>query len=686
MSSRWETRAHATESVVDPKRAPPVERTGTDPYLRWAEQSRWRGFAWEARTQPGSAYDPEACIHIIARAENDARLEAALQADQLLISEAYRRPIPGTQRKASHFTAIVKLKHLPWLRDNELNLRWELALPLRNAEAATRNSSKGLFGPQRDTVTMRAPNLAGPAIKTAALARGGQQPQRLGPAIAVIDFGCPFINGSFQDEAGTGTRSRAVWDQGTGPVPVGEQSAPDGWPWLAPRHFNHGRELGPRSLDAICAYTRGNDVPEETAVYRGLDHMICYDDPRRRVWFATHGGHVLDVAGGKPDPVSGSESDRACSADLIFVQLPALSAADSAGGSLSAHLLDGVRYALDVCDPEAPLAVSISYGNYAGPHDGSSLIESALDELLEYRRRDFAIVLAAGNARESGCHARRTVRRDRSVLLRCEFPAGDTTDTFVEIWYSPPHTEARLQARVRAPGQPWSPWVAPDSEVAMRSQTVAADTVALLSHDSRVPNGAGSLILLAVAPTQAPNDIPLSLAEPGAWEIEIELTADDPEALAVEVDLKAWIERDAPGVGEDRARPMFAEQNPDDENGTLNALATGRSTLVAGAFNLGTQRATRYSSYGPERAPGQPLPLILAAAEEDEETPSIAAIATRTNERFRMSGTSVAAPVLARRVFNRMLARSVDRSNWPLVLAQMAQDPNEPFLMEQPGR
>ena len=56
-------------------------------------------------------------------------------------------------------------------------------------------------------------------------------------------------------------------------------------------------------------------------------------------------------------------------------------------------------YALDLCKAHTPLAVNISYGTFAGPHDGSSLLESALDELLAMGRKNFAIVLAAGNAR-----------------------------------------------------------------------------------------------------------------------------------------------------------------------------------------------------------------------------------------------------------------------------------------------
>jgi hypothetical protein len=49
------------------------------------------------------------------------------------------------------------------------------------------------------------------------------------------------------------------------------------------------------------------------------------------------------------------------------------------------------------------------------------------------------------------------------------------------------------------------------------------------------------------------------------------------------------------------------------------------------------------------------LPEVLAACELDAESPHILAAATRSGETMRMSGTSVAAPVLARRLFNAMV-------------------------------
>jgi len=64
------------------------------------------------------------------------------------------------------------------------------------------------------------------------------------------------------------------------------------------------------------------------------------------------------------------------------VQLPSLTGADSAGGSLSAQVLDGVRYGLDVCTGDARIVINLSCGSFASPHDGSSLIKGQPLDLL----------------------------------------------------------------------------------------------------------------------------------------------------------------------------------------------------------------------------------------------------------------------------------------------------------------
>src|SRR5207244_3651801 len=54
-----------------------------------------------------------------------------------------------------------------------------------------------------------------------------------------------------------------------------------------------------------------------------------------------------------------------------------------------------------------PIVVNLSYGINHGPHDGTSLLEEAIDALTLLRRTEnaFTMVLAAGNSHLTRCHA-----------------------------------------------------------------------------------------------------------------------------------------------------------------------------------------------------------------------------------------------------------------------------------------
>lgn len=653
MSGRWDKKA-STGGLARRKAAyapGSQDDPGLDPYVRWALATDWRGF------ERGAGKLRE-LVRFIACAPNAQVLSQLLEPQpndgssklpkSLKIPQVYGQAIPGRRRRALHFTGTISRSDmLTWLIPNELGLRWRLALPLRDAGKAAAASSKGLYGPTRDAVEMIAKNFVKTEIRQLPEL---DHPSMLDGAIGLIDAGCPFLNDAFATQAGT--RVAALWDQGAHLSKKPASHTSTGWPWQAPLGFDHGRELGPAALDTMGQASRRKPQLEETFIYRGLDYLIDYQDERRRVWHGTHGGHLLDMAAGKVDPLAKyAASDLAADARLVFVDLPMSTAMDSSGGSLAAHLLDGVRYILSVCKPGSPVVVNISYGAQAGPHDGSSLLEEALDELLEHCAGNLAIVLAAGNARQLHCHARRTVRRERSALLRVMLPEGDTTDSFIELWFDPPD-DGKLQSRVRSPNQQWGPWVDSGNQVAVRSQDAGNEVMAVLRQDNTVPNGRRAMILLAVCATAQPKDVPCALAEPGVWEVEVQWQgAPDTDAGRAGVVLDAWIERDDPARNGGTERPRFLDQDRDDERDTLSSIASGGGTLRVGGFNLATGQAAPYSAMGPV---GSGIPNVLAACEEDETSPFIAASATRSSEVVRLNGTSVAAPVLTRRLYNVM--------------------------------
>lgn len=670
MSKRWVQSGTAHKATGEP----PTDAVpkAPDPYVRWALLTDWRGYARAARwgqEDPGAGAatrtaDPE-MVTIVAHT-TDPKFLATLGpngsppgAPWLQVPQEYRYCLPGTNHRPLYFTAQLSLADLgAKLLKSRLPLRWRLAMPRRMAQDPQAASAKGLFGPTCDEQVLLAPNRLREDLRNT-----NRPPSResLDGALAVLDFGCPFLNFHFwrwapgdtaRRQPPLGTRVAALWDQGDG------VSSSDPRGWHRPRGFDHGREMGPDSLNAATLAAHTGAGMDECVAYRSVDFLVDKADARRRVWYGTHGGHVLHMAGGAPDPLNtrtgtaaaDTADDAAATAPLVFVQLPLPTALDSAGASLSAHVLDGVRYAMSLTRPGAPLVINISYGGQAGPHDGTSLLERALDDLLQHSAGNTAVVLAAGNSRQARAHARRTVSARRSALLRVAVSPQDTTDTFVEFWYQASKEQA-LEFRVRSPQTLWSDWVSAGQACRMNSDTSPPEPVAMLCHETHVPNGARAMALLAIAPTAQPPGLPCGLADAGTWQVEVRLKG------AGSVALDAWIERDDPDHATRAASPFFLDQARDDDLDTLSSMASGRFTVRVGGFNRGTGDTAVYSSTGPTKPPGEGVPQVLAVCEEDSDNDTVAATATRSTESLRISGTSVAAPALARRLYNALAER-----------------------------
>ncbi len=657
-----------------------------DPYFEWAERTEWRGFRRLLGQRLGTGDRAIEALRVLVQAPDAASAKAAMGYSQWKVAEVYT----ASPLDLRHFVAEVPIGNLAWLKSlattgATTGLRWELALPFRDAETEARAETIGAYGETREALSFR-------TSEYFEIDAGNPPGKIKGPVMAVIDFGCPFMNHAFRGPRGT-TRIRALWDQGANRTPARSRSGSAlPWPWAdTTGRMGYGRALYGTTMNKIIQETAHQAAAgrplDESEAYRRIDYLINYDDARRRIWAATHGSHVTAVAAGSPDPLLGAAypPDDAARAPVVFVQLPALTAADSGGGSLSAQVLDAVHYVLDVCEPDAPIVVNLSYGSFAGPHDGSSLIEQALDEIVMLRGQNLAIVLGAGNGHQAACHVKRSAQVDRSALLRIGLEPGDFTDTYVETWFDQ-HDPllGRVQARARTASGDWSPWVGV-GEVAQMLDVGEHRPVARLSFVQNPPNGGRPLLLLAMAPTARPADDDGPLAPVGSWQIEVGLkpvvwkqpdgdsgttnASDEPEPEqdAETVHFESWVERDDPGWLGVGVQPRFEEQRIGDADQTLSSIATGKYTIAAGGFRLSDAVPAHYSSTGPRKGPA----LIYAACEESADQPNISAAAVRSSDSLRMNGTSVAAPVLARRIYNHFASNAtpdVAFDAWPAAL------------------
>jgi hypothetical protein len=169
--------------------------------------------------------------------------------------------------------------------------------------------------------------------------------------------------------------------------------------------------------------------------------------------------------------------------------------------------------------------------------------------------------------------------------------------------------------------------------------------------------------------------------------------------------VRAWIERDdasfgsgrsqsqatflSAGFGPEPGEPHFASE-PIARESNLNSIGNGAKTTVVGGYILKQQQMARYSASGPSIAPDtRKSPDLVAACEESEVLNGLLAAGNRSNLPFRMNGTSVAAPVIARALVNLWATKSLPGIPTKLLPAEVlppGHPPVDPTLREGLGR
>ncbi len=230
----------------------------------------------------------------------------------------------------------------------------------------------------------------------------------------MIDDGCCLAHEAFR--RGGVSRFVGVWDQDAH-APVDREY------WHKSAAVPYGVELRMGAVNALFAKKPGIGEIAEGAIYEAIQRREWGMESRR------HGAGVLHVL---------SEAD----ARMIFVQLPGESVADSSGGSLGVYLIDGLRYIVKQTEDLArseqcedwTTTVNVSLGSIAGPHDGTTIAESALAELAADRK--VRIVLAAGNTAGKKVHGMRSIRRREPGRFHVMVPPDNPRESFVELWFA----------------------------------------------------------------------------------------------------------------------------------------------------------------------------------------------------------------------------------------------------------
>ena len=638
----WTPLTHGAFSGIDWSRPGALDRV--DPYLAWADAD-----AFSAYRQPGEALPQRITLALeLADGVDAKQLQQAAGVRNAWIPPLYR----GALLPAG-FRYCTALATPAFVR--AIHHSGPLSALVRRAELGVAVGSPGQTTP---TQTRPPPT---------------QRHRRLrGTVAAFIDDGFAVAHQAFVNGAGR-TRIAALWHQDGDATQGLEGSATQ-----RPPQPGYGQVIEGTQIDALRRQHRRGGLVDEDAVYRALGLSTLHRPPRGREPAyrgldlpASHGTQVMGLGAGHSD------------VSILAVQLAGAVVRDTSGGAMNARILDALAWLVASCDPSARLGINLSFGTLAGPHDGSSLLECAIDQ-LHALRPGLQVFVAAGNGYQSQTHAAAVLaphgQPGDTHTLRWRLPPDDATPSFLEIWFPPEAHDVRVC--VQPPGQSASAPVRAGEALALRDRGGGLQCTAL--QVTRPATASGSAcVLVALAPTApSPQGMrsPGTLAAQGVWQIHI--THGGPRALPFD----AWIERDdhLPGwpSGSGGAVPSRFEDDPqlperhryepdariDDparatairRSGSFNSLATGNHTVAVGGVRGRWQRidaATAPESpplFDPDagrtrRSGLQRAPDAVAVSDENPLQPGVTALGARSGGVTRLSGTSAAAPQVLRR-------------------------------------
>jgi len=498
--------------------------------------------------------------------------------------------------------------------------------------------------------------------------------------MACMDDGFAIANQEWLTSNGT-SRVLRMWDQSQ---PLGGAWSPldDPRSGFLQHNFGYGGEL------INTAYCRGmlpvhplGRLPTVADVANDQSYYARVGLTRLRA-AATHGSHVLDLmAGSVParnrlspsravngtdnvPPTWAKVTDTASQAALVLVQFPESALDDPSGRWLGFHVLDGLHYILRAADRAKRVVVNLSWGPQTGPHDGSSLLEQAMDNLVTQckdKDKTLDITLPAGNSFSARAHARFDIDKGCQKLFWCIPPDG-ATPSFLEIWWP---AQASLITLTPPQGNAIPVPAAVGFTNIVHAGAVVGGVTVILHWSGK------TMALVAIHPT-ANRMATVVNAPHGRWGIQIQAQSEKDSGQAhiyvARADHNMGQKRKAVASylwdqkyeemrrkkdGMDAADPAGSSVK---REGTLNGIATGGQVHVAGGYRLSDGHVAHYSSSGPAVSPSMRVgPDWIYPTDESMALKGIQASGVRSGSVFRLTGTSTAAPQLAREIANRSL-------------------------------
>ena len=623
-----------------------------------------------------------------------------------------RKPLGYVQRNAgSRYLSIQLLREHAREQLKEFDiagLRWEIGAPYGSTAAlypASESSSLENTGAEIDDTS------EGPRSEI-----GNLEKSKKNKIFGIIDYGCAFANEKFCSlvKGKRSTRVFSIWDQQVRfaeallpgdtarAAAVKPVAAYQTLRWASTQsNYGYGMEtfrVWSETRDGSPNMGMDEFMQQFDSALYGFDDVLCYkyaDYEPIQNREATHGTYIMDFAAGLPSPLKNFTSDWAAGethdqciegADIVFVQLPRIFDGDTVSGVLRTFVLDAVMYILRAAENDADVVINLSYGGVAGPHDGSSVVEKAIDDLIRLRKERLKdvtteLVTCAGNSRTSRMHAMKTIpaQSKDSRLLLSVIPDNSTIQ-FIEFWFD--GDAKNIQVDVSRPDG--LPAIKNDGHI-----KVGSGEVIQLFNSSGQAIGqvcapekgekSGYQLLIGLNPTMncASDEETLSHITPyGQWTINLINSGEQA------VQCNAWCERDDPvfGSGHGPRQVKFVED--DTVLATKNNLASGAHTLVVGGIVL-TERefVAEYSGVGPNRQDLTKIAdsetyiedserVVYAPSEHDLAYWPLAGAGVLGQSKVRYSGTSVASAVVTRALISGMTVQELHKLARPTKIRQ----------------
>ena len=541
--------------------------TKIDPQLQFLVDNDRPFLRASEAVHPPSALESMAEAAGIAERRTVVLVEFSGSADKLKALGLEIRSVShdSDQKEPSVATGVIPVGKVPALAQSENVLRLE----------STREMHSEL--------DQSVPETRADIVHTGPPGRRGE-----GVIVGIVDSGVDFTHANFRKPDGS-SRILLLWDQFL--TPGSNEKSPSG--------FGFGVEYSRATINAALA----SADPFARVRHRDIGSM--------------HGTHVTGIAAGDGSAAGGGKPaftfvGVAPEADIIVV---ANRSSGAEGIGTSSNTLDAVNYIFSKAGELRKAAVvNMSLGDNLGPHDGTSLLERGLDNLLGGAGRAF--VKSAGNAGAAEIHAGGTVGEGDTVDVAFDMPAEAMSPAQIDLWYS---GDDEFTAAIVDPNGTSTPAVAIRN--AQATTLPSGDTVRIDHRDRDGRNGDRRIFV-----TMRPGDLG-TLGE-GQWLLRLVGKASPSGG-----EFHAWIQRG-------NVIPRFLPPHVSSAV-TISTPGTARSVITAASYvtrGAGVGSLSSFSSRGPTRD-RRAAPTIAAPGQAIISANGHASIPYQT-----MSGTSMATP------------------------------------------